>query len=80
MTLKKQYENTKPIGVYAICNWGGLVVLDIEYGIDDKIVTAFDGGETRQHIRRTKIHTTPSGRSCVRRYGVRYYLDDIMRV
>lgn len=77
--LYKKYENTKPIGVQCISNWGGLEILDIEYGIDDIAIASFNFG-TRQQIRRHKIQTTPAGRLYIRKQGIRYYLDEIMKI
>lgn len=80
MTLYKTYENTKAVGVLPLCNFGGLEILDILYGIDDYAVACFDFGNGRQQIRKHKIQYTPAGRSYIRKQGVRYYFDEIMRV
>lgn len=80
MTLKKLYENKKAIGTHAMCNFGGLEILDIIYGVDDKVVACFNNGCGRTDIRTHKIQYTTGGRPYIRKYGVRYYFDDIMRV
>ena len=80
MTLAERYGDKKAIGVYVVCNWGGLEVLDVLYGIDDKLVTCFNFGDDRKHYRTVCVHTAADGRPYVNRYGVRYYLDEIMRV
>lgn len=78
--LYKQYADTKAVGVYPLCNWGGLEILAVEYGIDDYVVACFNFGTGRQKIRRHKICYSTSGRDYIRKEGVRYYLDNIMRV
>lgn len=80
MTLKKQYENTRPVAIIGLSNFGGLEVLAIEYGINDKLVTCFNYGNGRKAIRRNTIFTTAAGRSYIRKYGRRYYTDEMMRV
>ena len=77
--LYKQYANTTPIGIYGMSNWGGLEILDIQYGIDDYAIASFNFG-TRQDIRRHKIQTAPSGRLFIRKQGTRFYLDEVMKI
>ena len=79
MTLHEQYSETPAIGYYGMGNFGGLEILDIEYGIQDKLVTCFNWGTGRQMIRRNTIYTTPSGRQYIRKAGDRYYLDEMMK-
>lgn len=76
--LYKQYENTKPIGVYPMGNWGGLEILDIIDG-GDRVVAAWNFG-TRSKIKRYRIQYAPSGRSFIRKDNIRFYTDSIMRV
>ena len=77
--LYKQYERVTPIGVYGICNFGGLAVLNIS---DDgeQAVCAWHFGEKYENVRRHKIHTTHTGRAYINKGGRRYYFDQIMRV
>ena len=77
--LYKKYAETKPIAVLGLGNWGGLEILDIEYGIEDYVIAAFNFG-TRKKIRRHKVCTAPSGREYIKKEGVRYYFDDMMEV
>ena len=78
-TLAERYKDVKPVGVYPISNWGGLVILEIEDG-GEYAVSAFDWGEGIQNVRSTRIMYSDSGRPHIRRYGVNYYFDQIMRV
>ena len=80
MALYKQYVNTKPLATLCISNWGGIEVLDIQYGIEDYLVACFNWGENRQQIRHHKICTARSGRLYFWKQGVRYYLDQFLRV
>ena len=80
MTLKKLYENRKPVGTFTLCNFGGLEILEIIYGIEDKAVACFNYGCGRIDIRKHKIYTTSSGRSYIRKQNKRYYFDEIMRI
>ena len=76
MTLKEKYKNADPVGLYTLCNFGGLVILDIE---DEKATAAFDFGDGYTQIRRHTIFYTYTGRAYIRKNGRRYYFDQIMR-
>lgn len=80
MPLYKKYADTEPIGVITLCNWGGLEILDIEYGIDDYVIACFNYGNSRLEIRRHKVMYTPAGRAYIRKHGVRYYYDQMLPV
>ena len=80
MALYEKYKNTLPIGVFAMCNFGGIEILDIIYGINDYVIACFNFGTGRQQIRKHKICYTPSGRAYIRKQGTRYYFDKIMKV
>ena len=76
MALYKEYENTKPVGVLPLSNWGGLEILALNY---EECIACFNWGTGRQMIRRHSIIYTASGRAYIRKAGHRYYLDEIMR-
>lgn len=80
MALYKQYEKTPAIGAYPMSNWGGLEILDILYGIDDRVIACFNLGTGRQQIRHHKICYTPAGRAYFWKNRTRFYLDEIMRI
>jgi len=79
MTLYKAYAETAAIGYYSMSNFGGLEILDVEYGINDRLITCFNWGTGRQMIRRNTIYTTRDGRQYIRKAGRRFYLDEMMR-
>ena len=76
MTLKEQYKNADPVGVYVMNNFGGLVILDMD---DEKATAAYHYGEGYKQIRRHRIYYTYTGRAYIRKSGTRYYFDQIMR-
>lgn len=77
--LYKQYEHAHPIGIYPMCNFGGLVILDIiEHA--DTVIAAFDFGTGYQKIRRHKIYYSDTGRAYIRKNSTRYYFDNVMKV
>lgn len=81
--LYKRYAETEPCGFYCMCNWGGLEILDIDACANDDYgvaVACFNFGTGRQKIRRHKIQVSTSGRAFIRKEGVRYYFDQIMKV
>lgn len=80
MTLKERYVTSRPLAVYADSAFSGIVLLAVEYGVDDIVVAAAEYEGRRSNIRRHKIYQTPSGRSYIRKYDRRYYLDNFMRM
>ena len=78
MTLKEMYKDKQSIATVCLCNWGGLEVLDVLYGIEDYLVTCFNYGDGRTSISRNKIYHTTSGRDYIRKCGRRFYLDEMV--
>ena len=76
MTLKEQFKNADPIGVYTENNFGGLAILSIE---DEKAIAAYHFGDGYKQIRRHNIFYTYTGRAYIRKNGRRYYFDQIIR-
>ena len=72
--------NNKPIAVMGICNTCGIVILDIVYGINDYVISAFCDGENYNHKRKTKIFYDNNDRPYFNRYRVKYYLDDFYKI
>lgn len=74
--LKHHYKDAVPVGVYPICNFGGLAILALE---GDAAIAAFNWGEGYKQIRRHAIFCTYTGRAYIRKGGRRYYFDQIIR-
>lgn len=77
MTVKEAYENKEMIGFLPLFGDCALVVLDIQYGIDDYAVTCFSGNGQRSSYGRNKIYY--GKRPYIIKNGIRYHMDDIMR-
>lgn len=66
----------KPISVYTICNFGGIEILNIEYGIDDRIIYRYNFGQPEIKHHKAKIYYSVNGLPYFKtKYG-RIYLDD----
>lgn len=76
MSLKEQYRNAAPIGVYPMSNFGGLAILAID---GDTATAGFHWGEGYKQIRRHTIFYTYTGRAYIRKYGTRFYFDQITK-
>lgn len=74
--LKHLYKDAAPVGVYPMCNFGGLAILALEH---DHCIAAFNWGEGYTQIRRHQINHTYTGRAYIRKNGQRFYFDQIMR-
>ena len=68
----------KYIGIYPICNFGGLAIISIDPG-SDICYSCFDFGNGPKNERRTRILYSGSGRPYIRRYNRRYYFDEIIK-
>ncbi len=77
MSLAQKYADKPPVGVFGICNYGGLEVLDVEGG--DHVIACFNYGDGRKNVGRHKVEYTVDGRPYFRKLGTRYYLDQILR-
>lgn len=51
---KSKYKDMPAMGVLSLCNWGGLVILDVD-PCGEWIVSCLDVGERRVQIRRSKL-------------------------
>ena len=58
--------------------FGGIVILDIQYGLDDKVKTAFYYGSELTGKAWNKVHYHPSGKDYFIKGGVMYFLDDFI--
>ena len=76
MTLKERYKNADPIGIYTLCNFGGLAILDMD---GEKATAAYNFGDGYKQIRRHNIYYTYTGRAYIRKNGRRYYFDQIIK-
>ena len=67
------------IGSYTLSNTSALVVyIDLNEGDVTSAFLSWDNPPQKK--RRTKIYTSTSGRFYIRRYNIRYYLDEFIRV
>ena len=69
----------KVAAVKSMSNFGGIEILDIEYGINDKVVWRYNFGKPEKP-HKSIIYYTAKGRAYFKRYGQREYLDEYMRV
>ena len=71
-------EKTKMENIVAYCPmtaFGGIAILEIEYGIDDKVKTAFYHDGVISSTGWNKVYYHPSGESYFKKGGVRYFLN-----
>ena len=71
------HRNYKAVASMGICNMLSLDVISINYGIDDTITTIFSDGSGRSTA---KIRYDADGNSYFKKYGVRYNLDEFIRL
>lgn len=69
----------KPIAAYATSAWGGIVVLDFDYGIEDYCLCGINNGVGNGDLRWRKIYTSENGKNFIKYRGQRYNLSDFIR-
>lgn len=71
----------EPIAVMAISNNFGVVIFGIQSGINDTITTGFtSGGGGYVSRRTTRLFQDENGGAYFKRYNVKYYLNEFMKV
>lgn len=73
-------NNNNFIAICTMSNWGGLGIISIEYGIEDKVTTAFDFGNGIRNKSTATIRTSAKGEDYFIKFGRKYYLKDFMRI
>ena len=73
-------NNNKFIAIMGMHNFGGLGMISIEHGINDKVTTAFDFGDGLQNKSTAKIRYNAKGEDYFIKFGRRHYIRDFMRV
>lgn len=69
----------KAIAIQTLNNFDGLAIFNIEYGIDDYIISAFWNNGKYEKAYKSKIYYDDNG-NYFKRYGNKYYLKDFMRI
>lgn len=69
-----------PIAFYPLTNGGGVELLGVQNGIEDKVEVSINTGSTRKQRGPYKVYTTARGRTYFIMNGIRYYLDDFVRL
>lgn len=72
---------SKVIGMKPISAFGGMVIYDFEYGINDYVIWGYEFDGKSEKKRRSKVYyTTRSGRAYFKNNGRREYLDEFMSI
>lgn len=69
----------EPIAVKTLCNTGGIAILAIDE-TEDKITSCFYNMDKKESQCTTKIFYDTEGAPYFKRYGVKYCLDEFLRV
>ena len=70
----------EPIASMCICNTCSIVILDIVYGINDYVLTAFIIDDIYIYNKTTRIFYDYNNRPYFYRFRVKYYLDEFMKI
>lgn len=71
--MSRKYLAVKPL-----CNHGGLVIININYGVDDMCQVGYDFGNGLECVREHKIQER-HGRRYIWKGHQRHYLDQFMK-
>lgn len=69
----------EPIAVKTLCNIGSIAILAIDEQ-EDKITSCFYNMDKKESQHTTKIFYDTEGAPYFKRYGVKYYLNEFLRV
>lgn len=69
----------EPIAIKTLCNIGSIAILAIDE-TEDKIVSCFYNMDKQENTRTTKIFYDAEGAPYFKRYNVKYYLNEFLRV
>ena len=76
---QKAYLSKKAIAVFPMTNWGSIEIMDVIYGIDDKVVYRFNFGEPQKcHMAKIRYGINVSSFKTYAGYSIR--LNDCIRV
>jgi len=78
-TLKELYKDARPVAARTMCNFGGIVILEIMPD-GEKLLAADNIGNGNERPRYYRINYTPTGRAYFTRYGRREYLEEYERL
>ena len=67
----------KTVATYVICNNLSINIIDIEYGIEDKILWKWSNSDK---LHKTKIYNSRKGRYYFLVDKIRYYLDEFINL
>ena len=69
----------EPIAIKTLCNIGSIAILAIDE-TEDKIISCFYNMDKKEGQRKTKIFYDAKGAPYFKRYNVKYYLNEFLRV
>ena len=69
----------KPIAIKTLCNTGSIAILALDEE-EDKITSCFYNMDKKESQRTTKIFFDREGSPYFKRYDVKYYLNEFLRV
>lgn len=69
----------KPIAIKTLCNIGSIAILAIDETAE-KITSCFYNMDKEESQRTTKIFYNMEGVPYFKRYGVKYYLNEFLRI
>lgn len=78
--MKRNENDTPVIGCYCLCNTGGIEILDIRYGIEDKVLFRWRIYDTVSRKTLSVVRTDDFGRSYFNTRNTRIYLDECIKV
>lgn len=69
----------KIVGTHTLSNTSAIVIMD-DLNEDSATSGFLHLDEIVFKVRKTKVYWSSSGRAYIRRYGVRYYMDEFLRL
>lgn len=73
-------ENMEIKAAYSITYDHACVILGVEYGINDKLITAYSNGGKLENIAKNRIYSSVKNGDYFVKNGTRYYLNMFMKI
>lgn len=77
--MQEEYKNKKAIAVYCSSAFTGILILDIQYNINDFVIFCDEIDGKRGKVLKSQIRYTVKNKAYFIHYKHRYYLDEFLK-
>lgn len=78
--MQEEYKNKKAIAVYCDSAFTGILILDIEYSINDFVIFCDEINGKREKVLKSQIRYNKQSQPYFIHYKRRYFLDEFLKM